>query len=304
VLLTVTNLKAGPFVLQDPAGVVDFSLAVAGGDTQHVSVSLDLFYRLEPLLKAERDLFNITYLIADDPTSWADAIPPLLGIDGAVLMEHPVGSVGWGQIHAEKVVPAFAISSFTVSPTEVEIGYSVSPATFTASYNRSATGVTVDDGGGPTAVTLPATSFTKTGPYSKTALNATQGFTLSAGDGYTPVTATASIAWRPRVYYGVSAIPGIYDAAFITGLATWLLAAARQRTIAFNSPPGTKMYYAYPSSYGGVPANFIDNDTGFPAGFTKVASGVAVTNAYSVVTSYDIWESNQIGLGAVNVRVS
>jgi hypothetical protein len=245
----------------------------------------------------------------DDPAScfWRgvstdSGLPPLTGVDGAVLMEHPAGTVGWHLVQQSQIVPDFAITGFAVSPTEVEMGASVSPASFTASYNRPAAHVTVDDGSGPSVVALPGTVFTKAGPYSKTGMNATQAFALAADEGGAPASASASIAFRPRVYFG-SAVPATYNQAFITGLAASALAASRQRLIAYNATPGQKMYYCFPHAYGGAPANFVDADTGFPVGMTNVAT-VAVTNAHGVVVSTDVWESNQTGLGVVNVNIT
>jgi hypothetical protein len=229
-------------------------------------------------------------------------LPPLIGVLGAVLMENPLGTASWGLVQQSQIQPDFAITAFGVTPSQAEVGQTISPAAFTAGYNRTATGVTVDDGSGPVAVPLPGVAFTRPGPYAKTALDDTQAFLLAANDGGPPSSASTSIAFRPRVYFG-SAVPGVYDQAFITALASSALAASRQRLIPFNAAPTERMYYCYPTVYGGAPSNFIDDDTGFPAGFSKVAT-VPVTNAYGVVVSIDVWASNQVGLGAHNIRVN
>jgi len=224
-------------------------------------------------------------------------LPPLIGVDGAVLTEHPIGTAAW-------VPPAFLITSFGCAPTQSEIGQAVGPVNFAAAYNRPASTVTVDDGSGPVIVPLPGVAFVLPGPYVKTGINAAQSFALLATQGSSSASAGTGIAFLPRVYWGTAPVPVAYDQAFIVGLASNTLAAARQRLMAVNATPGQKIYYCFPTVYGGVPGNFIDNDTGFAAGFTKIAPGVLVTNAFGVVVSIDVWESNQFGLGAVNIRVT
>jgi hypothetical protein len=198
--------------------------------------------------------------------------------------------------------PTQLITALGVTPTEAEVGATVTNPAFTAAYSRPITTASINDGSGPTALTPPATSFSKTGTYTKTVVNATQAFTLAAQVDLEPVQSRAvSVTWRPKVFYGV-AVPAAYDEAFIEALASSALASARQRTIAYVAGPTDKLYYCYPDSYGGVPANFVDASTGWQAGFSKVAT-VTVTNAHGVAISYAVWESDQSGLGSVSIQV-
>lgn len=61
-LLAITNTGDGDFVLQDPDGIVAFSVTVPPGDTVSSTVSSDLLYRLKPLLDAST---TVTYTTAD-----------------------------------------------------------------------------------------------------------------------------------------------------------------------------------------------------------------------------------------------
>lgn len=62
-LLAITNIGTGDFVLQDPQGLVTFSVTVGPGETVSSTVSTDLLYRLKPLLDAATA--NVTYVSSD-----------------------------------------------------------------------------------------------------------------------------------------------------------------------------------------------------------------------------------------------
>lgn len=237
-------------------------------------------------------------------TGGGGGLPPFSGEQFAALIENPASVAVFQRLTEDMILPGFAILSFAVSPTVKEIGDSAINPSFTAAYVRSVAIATLDDGGGPVLLTLPATSFIKAATYMKTGVNASQSFVLAASEaGGSLTTASCAIAWRPLVFFGVAVVPGVYDEAFIEGLASNALAPSRQRVIPYNAPAGQKLYYCYPDSYGGVPTNFIDVATGFAAGFSKVAT-VSVTNSFGVTVTYAIWESDQTGLGSVSIRVT
>ena len=72
-LLTITNIGTGDFVLQDPSGISLFTVKVSPGETKlNLKVSADTFGYLEPVLESAVDALHITYEIADDPDSLAD----------------------------------------------------------------------------------------------------------------------------------------------------------------------------------------------------------------------------------------
>lgn len=60
--LAITNTGDGDFVIQDPAGIVTFSMTVAPDATETAEVSQDLFFRLKSYLDAAT---TITYTTAD-----------------------------------------------------------------------------------------------------------------------------------------------------------------------------------------------------------------------------------------------
>lgn len=59
--LAITNTGDGDFVLQDPAGIVNFSITVAPNATGTATVSEDLMSRLQPYLDAAVTASQITY---------------------------------------------------------------------------------------------------------------------------------------------------------------------------------------------------------------------------------------------------
>ena len=228
-------------------------------------------------------------------------LPPFAGVQYAALIENPASTPVFQRLTEDMILPAWSLS-VGVSPSVVEIGVTVVNASLTCSYSRPAEAATIDDGGGPVALVSPFTAYTAPGPYLKTAINATQSFLLSANElGFPAKTNSTSIAWRPLVFWGVSVPPGGYTEAFIEGLASNALDNNRNRSIPYNAAPGEKLYYCYPTVYGaGI---FKDAATGFAAGFTNKAT-VSVTNNYAVTNGYDVYESDQSGLGAVTIIVS
>lgn len=202
----------------------------------------------------------------------------------------------------------FSIISFNFASFSgtLEIGQSLVNPNFTASYSSPPTSATIDDQTGAVPVIPPLTAFTISKTYTKTVINSTNTWTLAATDGVGSDTSIISCAWRPLVYYGVATPPMMIDASFVIGTIKPQgnsLASSRQRTIVYNSGVTEKLYYVFPTVFGGLPSNFIDSVTGFPAGFAKTAT-LTITNTYAVAVSYDVWESDQIGLGDVILNVT
>lgn len=69
-LLSITNLLTGPWVLQDPSGITNFSVSIAAsGTASNLAVTDDLFSRLQPILDAAVTALDITYTVTDDAVS-------------------------------------------------------------------------------------------------------------------------------------------------------------------------------------------------------------------------------------------
>lgn len=111
-------------------------------------------------------------------------------------------------------------------------------------------------------------------------------------------TKTASIQWLNGVYTGAAAIPATINSAFIRTL-TKSLQGSKAKTFTVNAATGAYIWYACPARYG-TPAF---NVGGFDGGFSKVAT-VDYTNPSNYTESYQVWRSDNAGLGSTTVVVS
>lgn len=235
-------------------------------------------------------------------TNWQEVVfgggPTPTGNDGYAIIE--IGGVAaFRPILQAYIQAAFAISAFG-GPATQEVGATVASPSFTASYNFTPdTASVVDDQGNPGLdVHLTPTAFTYSYQYTKTANNAAVTWTLSAGRGTESATRTASVAWRPRLYYGVG-VDGLHTESDIKGLASQPLAASRATTFTVNAGSGQHIYFASPVSYGS--ATFTIG--GFEGGFDLVGT-VSVTNANGVTQNYYLYKSTNPNLGSTTVQVS
>lgn len=111
-------------------------------------------------------------------------------------------------------------------------------------------------------------------------------------------TKTASIQWLNGVYTGAAAAPATIDSAFIRTL-TKSLQGGKGKTFTVNAATGAYIWYACPVRYG--TPNF--NVGGFDGGFGKVAT-LDYTNPSGSTESYQVWRSDNAGLGSTTVKVS
>lgn len=113
---------------------------------------------------------------------------------------------------------------------------------------------------------------------------------------------TTRIYFYNGVYYGVLEDGAVLDSAAILGLKKELQSG---KTLTFTADAGASQRIAYalpsalPSRYG--TPNF--NVGGFDGGFTKAAT-VEFTNASEYMESYDVWLSDNTGLGSTTVKVT
>ncbi len=114
----------------------------------------------------------------------------------------------------------------------------------------------------------------------------------------TEETKTTSIQWLNGVYTGAAAIPATINSAFIRTL-TKSLQSGKGKTFTGNAATGAYIWYACPVRYG-TPAF---NVGGFDGGFSKVAT-LDYTNPSGYTESYQVWRSDNAGLGTTTVKVS
>ena len=109
---------------------------------------------------------------------------------------------------------------------------------------------------------------------------------------------TASIQWLNGVYIGAAEAPATIDSAFILTL-TKSLQGGKGKTFTVTAATGAYIWYACPARYG--TPNF--NVGGFDGGFSKVAT-LDYTNAVGYTEEYQVWRSDNAGLGSTTVKVS
>lgn len=109
---------------------------------------------------------------------------------------------------------------------------------------------------------------------------------------------TASIQWLNGVYTGAAAAPAAIDSAFIRTL-TKSLQSGKDKTFTVNAATGAYIWYACPVRYG--TPNF--NVGGFDGGFL-LAEAFDFTNSSGYTEEYQVWRSDNAGLGSTTVKVS
>lgn len=109
---------------------------------------------------------------------------------------------------------------------------------------------------------------------------------------------TASIQWLNGVYTGAAEAPTTINSAFILTL-TKSLQGGKGKTFTVNAATGAYIWYACSVSYG--TPNF--NVGGFDGGFSKVAT-FDFTNSSGYTEEYQVWRSDNAGLGSTTVKVS
>lgn len=106
------------------------------------------------------------------------------------------------------------------------------------------------------------------------------------------------VQWINGVYTGAAEAPATIDSAFILTL-TKSLQGGKGKTFTVNAATGAYIWYACSVSYG--TPNF--NVGGFDGGFSKVAT-LDYTNAVGYTEEYQVWRSDNAGLGSTTVKVS
>jgi hypothetical protein len=202
------------------------------------------------------------------------------------------------------LLTAFAITAFSkVGGNLVLAGASVVNPTFTASYNQAAVAVSLTDTeGNNDVIALPGTAITSPHTVTKSVYGATDIFTLhgTGPTGTGSATAATTLSWGQNVFFGSIVDPGGggYTNAFITALGA-RLTLAPAGSYAFNASALQSCFFCARTAFALTTANF--TVSGFPFACSKVASAVAVTNANGVVENYDVFRSDNIGLGSFNL---
>lgn len=184
-----------------------------------------------------------------------------------------------------------AINSFANNKGTLEMGATLTEINLTWSFNKTPKSAKLD----AEALDVSATSKTLTGLK----ITSNKTWTLSATDERDKtVTKTTAVTFLNGVYWGVAAAAADFTSEFILKL-TKALQGSRAKTFTVNAAAGQHIYYAVPTRYGVCGFNV----GGFDGGFSKVGT-IQFTNASGYTESYDIYMSDNAGLGSTTVKVS
>lgn len=183
------------------------------------------------------------------------------------------------------------ITSFTNNVGTVEMGSTVDTVVLNWNTNKTPKTLTLDGQG------MDASLKTKT--IESAGIKANKTYTLKAVDERdAEASKTTAITFLNGVYWGVAENKESFDSAFILGL-TKGLQGSKAKTFTVNAGAAQHIYYAIPARYG-TPAFKVG---GFDGGFAKAAT-IDFTNASGYTESYDIWKSDNSGLGNTTVVVA
>lgn len=189
---------------------------------------------------------------------------------------------------ADVLYEAIQITSFTNNVGTVEMGSTVSTVVLNWATNKTPEELTLDGEG------IDKTLRTKTIENANIKSNKT--YTLKATDEReATATKTTAINFLNGVYWGVAEDKADFDSAFILGL-TKGLQGSKAKTFTVNAGATQHIYYAIPSRYG-TPSFKVG---GFEGGFAKVDT-IEFTNASGYAENYDIYKSDNPGLGNTTV---
>lgn len=179
--------------------------------------------------------------------------------------------------------------SLSVNQTIAEMGSTINQLNFTWAYNKNIilqrfNGETLENDLRSTVYNSPLAS-------NKT-------FTLSATSTSNETKSkSVSVSFLNGVYYGVSSTED-YDSQFILSL-TKTLSNSRSRTITVKAGAEDYIYYCTPVRLGDCTFTV----GGFTGGFSKVKT-FNFTNAHGYTESYNIWKSDNKGLGETKITIS
>jgi hypothetical protein len=168
------------------------------------------------------------------------------------------------------------INSFTNSVGTVEIGTTISAVTLGWSLNKTMTSLALDHSLGSV---LDLTSKTLTG---LTLTNDTT-YTLTASDGKNTVSASTTVAFRNKRYWGVSPEESL-DNAGILALSGSEFATNFNKAVTYNATGGRFLYFAFPASFG-IPSHVTVGGLSFTDFSADV---VSVTNASGHIENYNV----------------
>lgn len=187
------------------------------------------------------------------------------------------------------------INSLSIAQSPVETGGTFGAVTVSWQCSKTPVSVTV------TGESAHAATPAKNGSYtinSPTTGDLSLTVTVTDERGAT-VSKSVSVTFCDRIFWFAAAT---FDTAIpeIPAGAGSVLSTAKARTITVNAGAGEYIWYVVPSS---IPAPSFSVG-GFAGGFSRIAHEMSLTNQYGSTASYDVWRSDQTGLGQTTVAIT
>lgn len=184
---------------------------------------------------------------------------------------------------------------FTVGETvnaEVNVSYDVDPDLVIVVNDQSLPNEDVTSG------VLSSNQFTTANSYLKYAFNEKVNLTVKATKGRLTKSLNRVLTWGQPVFWGVGQFsPGNFQS-FIESLNSEVTTNINA-SFQVNAGLSQKVYFACRSGYG----NGILSVNGILAGFNKIQTAL-FDNGYGFIENYDLYESDNYGLGDIIVTVS
>lgn len=134
--------------------------------------------------------------------------------------------------------------------------------------------------------------------YVKNQFNQNVVFTITTTTSFITKTTNNTLTWGQPVYCGFGLIdgyPGTVEQ-FIKNLDYIVVSTSKEHTFTVNTSTNQKAYFACRSAYGNI--NFLVNN--LLGGFSKIAT-LPFDNGYGFIESFDLYESDNPGLGEITL---
>ena len=256
----------------------------------------------------------------------------------------PNGSTFSGTVQdvLDRVFYPYAAPSVSLSvsaPNPREFGYSTLLSlnwSVTKNGNSSITVITVDGSGViPTGNSQGGTKTNVVGTYSVATINSstqqTNTFYMSAGDGVSSPSTSATLYWQNQRYWGRVNLSSIGNPNLTTnpGLSTLVstittdsiikaltgasangqlfgseLSTSKSKTYTGMDGSGWHLIFAWPSSVSSsyTPVFTVNNLTN--TAFTRVRTNSPLVNQYGITSNYEVWVSNTLQGSALDIVIN
>lgn len=184
---------------------------------------------------------------------------------------------------------AASVSGFTNNIGTIEIGQPVFNVILSWTLNKPMLSISLDNGIG--AIDPAATNYN----YSAT-LIASRTFTITVNDGISTSSATTTVNFSHKRYWGVSSSPTLDSAGILALSKEFSSSRVQSRSI---SPSGQYIYFAYPASWG--LATFTVNGLPNTAWTLSVQSFV---NAQGQSNTFNVYRSDNLLTGTYTIGVT